>query len=168
MGDATQLQICLQVSGGSIERTVVVSVADQDGTAIGMLSSEYSLYVLVGCTDVIEDNGPCSDVLHSCIRNWKLLLLHGQTLFTYAGGVDYDEFEIIVMTIDLTFDGGNIARRKRNVISGPSCFYISSIPDEIVEFDESFELELSSDDPDITLFPSSATITIIDNDCKSY
>ena len=34
-GEGSTLEICLAVSGGTVDRTVVVSVADQDGTAIG-------------------------------------------------------------------------------------------------------------------------------------
>lgn len=35
-GAGSSLEICLAVSGGTVDRTVVVSVADEDGTAIGM------------------------------------------------------------------------------------------------------------------------------------
>lgn len=35
LGTGSSLEICLSISGGSVERTVVVSVADEDGTAIG-------------------------------------------------------------------------------------------------------------------------------------
>lgn len=34
-GEGSSLEICLAVSGGTVDRTVVVSVADEDGTAIG-------------------------------------------------------------------------------------------------------------------------------------
>jgi hypothetical protein len=34
-GEGSLLEICLAVSGGTVDRTVVVSVADEDGTAIG-------------------------------------------------------------------------------------------------------------------------------------
>ena len=36
-GEGSTLEICLAVSGGSVDRTVVVSVADEDGTAIGIV-----------------------------------------------------------------------------------------------------------------------------------
>ena len=40
-GEGSTLEICLTVSGGTVDRTVVVSVADQDGTAIGMYNIMY-------------------------------------------------------------------------------------------------------------------------------
>ena len=78
------------------------------------------------------------------------------------GGVDYAQFETVIMTISLKFDGGSISKR---LIAGPSCFYVASLPDELVEFDETFELQLSTDDPDIALFPNTTTINILNNDC---
>ena len=36
-GQGSILEICLAISGGSVDRTVVVSVADEDGTAIGIV-----------------------------------------------------------------------------------------------------------------------------------
>ena len=44
MGGGSQLQLCLQVSGGNVDRTIVVSVADEDGTAIGMMSLLINVY----------------------------------------------------------------------------------------------------------------------------
>ena len=69
------------------------------------------------------------------------------------------------MTISLTFDEGGAKRRKRSV-SVPSCFSVTFLPDDLVEFDETFDLQLSTDDPDIALFPNTTTITITNNDCK--
>ena len=39
MGAGSSLEICLNISGGTVDRTVVISVADEDGTAIGRHSS---------------------------------------------------------------------------------------------------------------------------------
>ena len=36
-GEGLTLEICLAISGGSVDRTVMVSVADEDGTAIGII-----------------------------------------------------------------------------------------------------------------------------------
>lgn len=66
------------------------------------------------------------------------------------------------MTLDLIFDSD---RRKRS-ISQPSCFSVKLLPDDRVEFDETFELQLSTEDSDIALFPNTTTITIVNNDCK--
>ena len=82
-----------------------------------------------------------------------------------SGGVDYDQFEFVTMTISLTFGDGIDKRRKRSV-SGPYCFDVTFLPDDLVEFDETFELQLSTDDIDIALFPNTTTITILNNDCK--
>lgn len=88
-----------------------------------------------------------------------------QYLFISLGGVDYDQFEFITMTISLTFDEGGNKRRKRS-LGGPYCFDVTFLPDDLVEFDETFELQLSTADPDIALFPNTTTVTIINNDCK--
>lgn len=68
------------------------------------------------------------------------------------------------MTISLTFNEGGAKRRKRS-ISVPSCFDVTFLPDDLVEFDETFELHLSTNDPDIDLYPNATTITITNNDC---
>ena len=70
------------------------------------------------------------------------------------------------MTISLTFgdDGNN--RRKRSIPDQPYCFNVSFLPDDFVEFDETFRLQLSTDDVDISLFPNTTIVTILNNDCK--
>lgn len=93
--------------------------------------------------------------------------------YLLAGGMDYAEFEEIIMTISLTF-GEESARKKRVALPGPSlpvasgeyCFNVTIISDLLVEFDETFKLLLSTSDDDITLFPNSTTINIINDDCK--
>lgn len=74
------------------------------------------------------------------------------------------EFEEIITTISLTFDGGN-ARKRRNTKPAEGCFYVNFTADVNVEFDETFELQLSTMDPDIALVPNRTTINIINNDC---
>ena len=82
----------------------------------------------------------------------------------YVAGVDYVAFEEIIMTVSLTFDG---ARRKRLIAEQPEeCFNVTIIGDVFVEFDETFELRLSTDDPDVTLMPNTSVVTIINDDCR--
>ena len=88
-------------------------------------------------------------------------------LFIFSGGVDYDEFEFVTMTISLTLDGDGARRRRRSIPAQPYCFDVTFLPDDLVEFDETFELRLSTDDADIDLFPNTTTITILNNDCES-
>ena len=88
--------------------------------------------------------------------------------YLLAGGMDYAEFEEIIMTISLTL-GDEPARKKRiasPVLPREYCFNVTIISDVLVEFDEAFELLLSTSDEDITLFPNSTTINIINDDCE--
>ena len=87
--------------------------------------------------------------------------------YLLVGGADYVEFEKIIMTISLTF-GEQPARKRRSVppLGGDYCFDVTIISDVYVEFDETFELLLTTSDEDITLFPNSTTINIINDDCK--
>ena len=108
------------------------------------------------------DYGPVYYLANNILSFWLLL----------AGGVDYAEFEEIIMTISLTL-GQEPARRKRvpqdpppAVESGEYCFNVTIISDVLVEFDETFKLLLSTSDEDVTLFPNSTTINIINDDCK--
>jgi hypothetical protein len=70
------------------------------------------------------------------------------------------------MTISLTLDGDDANRRRRSITAQPYCFNVTFLADDLVEFDETFELRLSTNDDDIDLFPNTTTITIINNDCK--
>lgn len=45
--NGSMLEICLQVSGGVVDQTVIVSVADQDGTATGIYLT-HKCYVPLG------------------------------------------------------------------------------------------------------------------------
>ena len=86
--------------------------------------------------------------------------------FIFSGGVDYDEFGFVTMTISLTLGGDGARRRRRSIPAQPYCFNVTFLPDDLVEFDETFELRLSTDDADIDLFPNTTTITILNNDCE--
>ena len=74
------------------------------------------------------------------------------------------------MTVSLTF-GEEAGRRKRIVppppVGSEECFNVTIISDIFVEFDETFELLLSTSDEDIALLPNSTTINIVNDDCKS-
>ena len=65
-------------------------------------------------------------------------------------------------TIELTFEGAR-NRRSTSTLSSTS---ITLIADDIVEDQEFFMLELSTDDEDVVLFPQNATIIITNNDRK--
>ena len=77
--------------------------------------------------------------------------------------MDYEEVLQVLMTIDLTFDG---ARKKRNGASEIQCVNITILSDEKVEFDETFYVVLSTEDPDVCLIPQNATVIITNNDGK--
>ena len=79
--------------------------------------------------------------------------------------MDYEEVLQVLMTIDLTFDG---ARKKRTLgASEIQCVNITILSDEKVEYNETFYVVLSTDDPDVILVPQNATVTITNNDGKS-
>lgn len=68
-------------------------------------------------------------------------------------------------TLEITIDPS----RKRRMTSGGATIYptnITLIADELVELDEYFFVELSTNDPGVILYPQNATVTIEDNDCK--
>ena len=78
--------------------------------------------------------------------------------------MDYEEVLQVLMTIDLTFDG---ARKKRTLgASEIQCVNITILSDEKVEFDETFYVVLSTEDPDVCLIPQNATVIITNNDGK--
>ena len=62
----------------------------------------------------------------------------------------------------------------KNTVFGPNeplleqCVEILIIEDEVVENFETFLVSLVSSDEDVTLQNSMATVTIIDDDCKTY
>lgn len=71
----------------------------------------------------------------------------------YTGGEDYDS-----VTADLLF----------NADSTRVCTRIPITNDDVDEDDELFVATLSTEDPDISLAPDEADITIIDNDGMRY
>ena len=77
------------------------------------------------------------------------------------------QFKEIVMTITLTLGEDGANRRKRVALGPQECFDVTIIADEIVEYDDTFTLHLSTSDSDISLFPNYTTIHIINDDCKS-
>lgn len=87
--------------------------------------------------------------------------LHSMTI----GGADYDAELASITTGELTFEG-NRERRSVPADGNGNCVNISLIADGIVETDESFFVELSTDDPHVILMPQNASCIIMDNDCK--
>ena len=100
--------------------------------------------------------------------NDMILVLYNFIFFSFcSGGDDYVEFEEIIMTISVAF-GNDAAQRKRMApMATQECFNVTIIADERVEFDEMFQLHLSTLDADIALFPNYTTIVISNDDCKS-
>ena len=47
------------------------------------------------------------------------------------------------------------------------CRDVTSVEDDVLENDEDLMLTLSTDDPSLVLGPSEATVTILDDDCRS-
>ena len=86
-------------------------------------------------------------------------------LLAYIAGVDYVAFEEIIMTISLSF-GEAPVRGKRNGLGPQECFNVTIVGDVLVEYDETFELRLSSTDPDVVLMPNSTVVNIVNDDCK--
>ena len=81
------------------------------------------------------------------------------------GGIDYEEVLQVLTTVDLTFDP---ARNRRSTESVDNlCASITLIPDELVEDEEYFFVELSTDDSGVILFPQNKTIFIANNDRKT-
>ena len=71
-------------------------------------------------------------------------------------------------------DGGDYMGVTKDIVFGPNeplleqCVEILLIEDEVVENSETFLVSLVSTDEDVTLQNSMATVTIIDDDCKTY
>ena len=71
-------------------------------------------------------------------------------------------------------DGGDYMGVTKDIVFGPNeplleqCVEILIIEDEVVENSETFLVSLVSSDEDVTLQNSMATVTIIDDDCKTY
>ena len=68
------------------------------------------------------------------------------------------------MTIDFVFGDD---RGKRSV-DNEQCITLSVVSDVYVENDETFSVHLSTMDPDVSLSPAYATVTILDNDGEIY
>ena len=79
-----------------------------------------------------------------------------------AGGEDY-----VLSVMTLHFSGPGRHRRSTDV-EYEQCFNISTLPDLIVEANETFTIQLSTDDQGVQFSPQSATVVIIDNDGKFY
>ena len=74
-------------------------------------------------------------------------------IFTSLGGVDYAS----VTNQTVTFEPSTSSRQ---------CLNITTLPDSILENDETFSVSLNTADSDISIDPRTATVLIIDNDCK--
>lgn len=55
-------------------------------------------------------------------------------------------------------------RRQSDDLQFEECFNILTLPDLIVESNETFALDLSSEDDSVLLNPQSSIVTILDND----
>ncbi len=83
-----------------------------------------------------------------------------------TGGRDYTELMEVLSDVRLVFEAtSQQIRRKRK--GGPEqCVNIAILADSIPEYDEEFQLMLTTADSAVILMPSNATVVIIDNDSK--
>ena len=81
------------------------------------------------------------------------------------GGQDYNDILFSAESRTLQFS----AQRSRRAAGGmeyEETFNISTLPDLVVEQNETFILMLSTDDASVEFAPQNATVVIIDNDGK--
>ena len=86
-------------------------------------------------------------------------------LLLYIGGQDYDD---ILFTAESTVIHFSAPRQRRATgeLQFEETFNISTLPDLVVEGNETFILHLTSNDASIEFDPQNATVVIIDNDGK--
>ena len=75
------------------------------------------------------------------------------------------EFLEVVTTVEFTFTQTLDGKRKRRTTS-LECTTVSVLSDDIVEYDEYFQVMLSTADTGVILSPVNATIVILNNDCE--
>ena len=73
------------------------------------------------------------------------------------------EFLEVGTTVEFTFTQTLVGKRKRRTNS-LECTTVSVLSDDVVEYDEYFQVMLSTADTDVTLSPANVTIVIFDND----
>ena len=66
--------------------------------------------------------------------------------------------------MDVTFN--RYKRTTQGPLSKTECISLSFLSDNIVEENETFNIQLNSTDPLVMLFPQSAEVIILDNDRK--
>ena len=62
------------------------------------------------------------------------------------------------------YNGGTFSLSFTSLTSGPVCASVVIADDNICEGDETFNIQLSTSDSDISLNPDAGTATIVDND----
>lgn len=83
-----------------------------------------------------------------------------------TGGQDFDN--ILASLRMLHFSASTRPRRATGGVEYEQCFNISTLPDMLVEQNETFNLLLSTADLSVQFQPQSASVVIIDNDGKIY
>ena len=79
-----------------------------------------------------------------------------------TAGEDYSDILAQLTKVEFVFEGS-----KRSVSDIQQCINITILSDIIVEYDEVFFVQLTTDDDDqVILSPNQAEVIIIDNDSK--
>ena len=134
--DGSVLEVCLQVSG-DLDRDVDVYVTTTSQAALGETGRQNNPYITSQC-------------------------LHISLIIYPAANVDYSVILAELRALKFKF------QRKRSVVSitEEQCFNVTILSDVLVEDDEVFFVQLSTDDGGVVLSPEQADVVIIDNDCK--
>lgn len=82
------------------------------------------------------------------------------------GGQDYNDILFTAESRTLQFSAPRRSRRAAGGLEYEETFNVSTLPDLVVEANETFILMLSTDDASVEFAPQNATVVIIDNDGK--
>ena len=84
-------------------------------------------------------------------------------LIEYISSEDYDDILARLTKVEFVFEGS-----KRSALDYQQCINITILSDDIVEYDESFYVQLTTDDEydQVILSPNEAEVIILNNDCK--
>ncbi len=96
---------------------------------------------------------------NSVNRNTDLPKWHIIKVTMNAGGVDY-----LISSSTIHFSAATRSRRATGGVAYERCFDIATLPDSIVEINETFLLQLSTNDLSVEFLPQNATVEIEDND----
>lgn len=83
------------------------------------------------------------------------------------GGQDYDDILFTAESRTLHFSAPRRSRRATGGMEYEQSFNISTLPDLVVEENETFVLQLSTNDASVEFLPQNAIVIIIDNDGKT-